>query len=119
MKKTLLAALTALTLGLGFASGADACPHCDHGKGGKQAAAAKAETVALEGKIESYGCEMRAAKMQCTGAALVVGEAKHPIRKARKGVALVRAGKGTDKTFKVTGSKQGEFLTVDSFEIKG
>jgi hypothetical protein len=62
---------------------------------------------------------MEAQRQQCTGAALVVADEKHLIRKAAKGAELVSKSKDEDKLVKVTGKKSGAFLTVDSYEIKG
>lgn len=137
MNKTLLAFSGALALALGtIAAGparacddhdkkgkADcACPHGDKkathaaktGKTGKTA-----EKVALEGTIVTFGCEMQAAQKECTGAALVVGEDKHLIKKAAKGSELVGKTRDSNKLVKVTGTKSGHFLTVSTYEIKG
>ncbi len=126
MKKSMLFLLGALALafGLSFSSTAAACDkgdgHCDCAKKAQAAAdAAKPTQVALEGRVESFGCAMEAAKMECTGAALVVGDQKHLIKKGKKGVELVKKAKGSDKLVKVSGTQQGQFLTVASYSIKG
>ncbi len=118
MKKTILTVAGTLALALG-ALGPRAASACDEHKKGTNAAKAEAgEKVALEGKVVTMGCPMEAAKKQCTGAALVVGETKHLIKKSGKGSALVSKTRDTDKTVKVTGTAKGEYLTVSAFEIK-
>jgi hypothetical protein len=123
MKKAglFLATVVALVLGLSAGATAWACDRegsaCDCAKKHAPEGETQAVQVSLEGKVESYGCQMKAAKLECTGAALVVGEKKHFIKKAKKGEELVKKAKGTDKVVKVSGTKQGEFLTVSSFEI--
>ena len=83
------------------------------------AGGAKVETVSLEGKVVTSGCPIEAAKQECTGTSLVVGETSHPIRTAKKGRELAGKAKDTDKIVKVTGTQQGEYLTVDQYQIKG
>jgi hypothetical protein len=82
-------------------------------------AAGKVQTVSLEGKVVTTGCPIEAAKQDCTGTSLVVGEAKHPIRRAKKGVELAGKAKDTDKLVKVSGTQEGDYLTVTNFQIKG
>jgi hypothetical protein len=84
-----------------------------------QADTGKVQTVSLEGKVVTTGCPIEAARVECTGTSLVVGETKHPIRKAKKGGELAGKAKDTDKVVKVTATQQGEFLTVTDYEIKG
>jgi hypothetical protein len=124
MKKLALAsAFTFASLTFAVAPAARACDgdkscDCEHAQAAKAKGGGKLQKVALEGKVITYGCQISAAEKQCTGAALVVGETKHMIKKSKKGSALAKA-RDTEKTFKVTGSTQGEFLTVDQFEPKG
>jgi hypothetical protein len=147
MKKTILTLGGALSLVLGAAAGsalacdkhskAEAKADCDcpHKAGATAAktgttsgttsgtktgttAGATTEKVALEGTIVSFGCPMEAAKQACTGAALVVGDTKHMIKKAGKGGEVVSKAKDTNKVVKVTGTKAGDFLTVSAYEIK-
>jgi hypothetical protein len=115
MKK--VAIVLALALGP-LALAASPASACDEHKK-TQAAAGKAEKVALEGKVVTVGCPMEAAKKDCTGAALVVGETKHPIKNGSKGRELASKVKDTDKQVKVTGTQEGEYLTVSSYQIKG
>ncbi len=121
MKKLVLSLAAVASLSLGALT-ANACD-CDKSKEANHTAhaspVAKAEKVCLEGKVVTTGCPLEAAAAQCTGVSLVVGEEKHMIKKARKGQDLAKQAKDTDKVVKVTGSKKGEFLTVESFEIKG
>ena len=127
MKNHILAlcAVVALSfgVGLGTVSVANACdgnPNCPcNHKGGKQAggaADAKATQVSLTGTVEGFACPM-AAKHDCTGYALVVGETRHMIKKAEKGPELVAKAKGGKTKVKVKGTQAGEFLTVASYEI--
>lgn len=81
--------------------------------------AGKMQTVSLEGKVVTTGCPIEAARNECTGTSLVVGETKHPIRKAKKGGELAGKAKDTDKVVKVTATQQGEYLTVTDYQIKG
>ena len=128
MKKLIVVTLSALSLFLAFASPAPACGDkanckCKHADKAAmtQAATQKTEAVSLEGKVVAVACDMMARKMEkvgCTGAALAVGSDLHMIKKAKKGTALVKQAKGTDKVVQVSGQKQGEFLTVETFEIK-
>jgi hypothetical protein len=119
MKKLALSLVAALGLFVSTLSGASAC----EGEAGHAAAApaqkAGVQKVSLEGKVVTTGCPMEAAKASCTGAALVVGETKHPIKTASKGAELSKKAKDTDKLVKVTGTKDGEYLTVTGYEIKG
>jgi hypothetical protein len=117
MKKLALSLVAALALAFAAVPVASAC---DDEKGHATTAAnTKPQTVALEGKVVSVGCPMEAAKAECTGAALVVGETKHPIKTARKGKELASKARDTDKVVKVTGTTSGEYLTVASYQIKG
>lgn len=124
MKKLALAsALAFASLGFAFAPTARACDGdkncpCEQVQAAKAKAGGKTQKVALEGKVITYGCQISAAEKECTGAALVVGETKHMIKKTKKGSALAKS-RDTEKTFKVTGSTQGEFLTVEQFQPKG
>jgi hypothetical protein len=125
MSKTWFGIIGAVALSLGSVGVASACEgssscECAHGKD-KAAAAktAKAEAVVLEGTVVSFGCPMEAAKQGCTGAALVVGETRHLIKRGGKGGELVTKAKDSEKVVKVSGTKAGDFLTVKSFEIKG
>lgn len=125
MKKAFLTFALALVFGF-FAAPAAACDgdcECPHGKDkaahNKTAKVEKTEKVAWEGTVVSFGCPMKAEKAQCTGAALVVGESKHLIKKAGKGRDLVAKAKDTSKVVKVSGTKRGEFLTVNAYAIKG
>lgn len=122
MKKLVLSLAALVSLSVGSLS-AQACD-CDKSKEANHTAhnttpSGKAEKVNLEGKVVTVGCPLEADAAQCTGVVLVVGEEKHMIKKARKGQDLARKAKDSDKVVKVTGSKKGEYLTVESFEIKG
>ena len=128
MKKLALSlvAVVSLTLsGLALSGTASACDGDKNaGHAGKEtttatAAGGKAQTVSLEGKVVTSGCPIEAAKQDCTGTSLVVGETSHPIRKAKKGNELAGKAKDTDKVVKVTGTQQGEYLTVSEYQIKG
>jgi hypothetical protein len=110
MKKALVALVGVFSLTLAFAgSTVFACDGdgkcaCQHGK--QKAAAAKAvktSTVSLQGRVVSFGCQMEADRQECTGAALVVGDKKHLIKKAGKGAELVSKSKDDDKVVKVSG----------------
>jgi hypothetical protein len=117
MKKLALSLVAVVALILSAHSPASACD--DH-KNAKQAAGApKVQTVSFEGKVVTSGCPMEAAKKDCTGTSLVVGESQHLIRKAKKGTELANKAKDTDKVVKVTGTQQGEYLTVTGYQIKG
>src|SRR5262245_59784753 len=126
MTKAILTLGAALACAIGVATPAHACD-CDHGdKAGahhgkteaKAPAKPKALKVSLEGKIVTTGCPMEAAKSECTGAALVVGETEYMIKKGGKGVELVTKAKDTDKVVKVNGTKAGEYLTVATYQFK-
>ena len=82
-------------------------------------ATAKVETVSLEGRVVTSGCPLEAAKANCTGTSLVVGETRHPIKKSAKGSELASKARDTDKLVKVTGTSDGDFLTVTGYQIKG
>jgi hypothetical protein len=121
MKKLAIAFASALALVLAAASPVEACDgkgHCDCDHAASVKTAGKTEKVSLEGTVITFGCQMTAEKKQCTGAALVVGETKHLIKKGKKGTELASKARDTNKTVKVTGTKQGDFLTVDKFQIK-
>jgi hypothetical protein len=125
MKKLALSLVAVLGLYLSPLSTVSTASACD-GETGHTAAAPAAKTgvqkvsqVSLEGKVVTAGCPMEAAKANCTGVALVVGETKHPIKKAAKGSELAGKAKDTDKLVKVTGTQEGELLTVTGYEIKG
>jgi hypothetical protein len=127
MKKLALSLVAVLGLYLSPLSTVSTASACDGETGHTAAApAAKAgvqktgvQKVSLEGKVVTAGCPMEAAKANCTGVALVVGETKHPIKKAAKGSELAGKAKDTDKLVKVTGTQEGELLTVTGYEIKG
>jgi len=135
MTKAILTLGAALALSIGVAATpAQACDGdkaCDcnhgakgekagahHGKTARVAAKAKAQKVSLEGKIVTSGCPMEAAKAECTGAALVVGDTEYMIKKGGKGAELVTKAKDTDKVVKVSGTKAGEYLTVAAYQFK-
>jgi hypothetical protein len=122
MKKLSLSLVAVLGLYLSPLSTLSTASACD-GETGHSAAAPAAKTgvqkVSLEGKVVTAGCPMEAAKANCTGVALVVGETKHPIKKSAKGSELAGKAKDTDKLVKVTGTQEGELLTVTGYEIKG
>jgi hypothetical protein len=119
MKKLALSLVAALGLYVSTLPIASACD----GEKGHTATAPAAKTavqkVSLEGKVVTTGCPMEAAAQNCTGTSLVVGETKHPIKKSKKGSELSTKAKDTDKLVKVTGTQEGEFLTVTGYEIKG
>jgi hypothetical protein len=124
MKKLALSlvAVASLALSVAPASACDGDKEAAHA--GKEtttakAGAAKIQTVSLEGRVVTSGCPIEAAKQDCTGTSLVVGETSHPIRTAKKGRELAGKAKDTDKIVKVTGTQQGEYLTVDQYQIKG
>lgn len=120
---SVFAALMLSPLALRTASACNGDSKCQHGAAGShsaqgQAVSGKAQKVALEGRVVTEGCPMDAAAKQCTGAALVVGEQKHMIKKTGKGSQLAKKFRDSDKVVKVTGTTKGEFLTVAAFEIK-
>src|SRR5262245_42136251 len=107
MKKTLLGIAGALALLVGASAGPAAAGEGKPCPEAKAAKTGKAQKVSLEGTVVTYGCEMEAAKQECTGAALAVGERRHLIKKAGKGSELVGKAKDTNKIVKVQGTKAG------------
>jgi hypothetical protein len=119
MKKMILSLAGALGLAFAYPVPASACDTgCDCDKAAHAKDEGKAQKVALEGTVVSFGCPIQAEKKQCTGAALVVGDQKHLIKKAQKGSELVTKAKDSKRVVKVTGTKQGEFITIASYSIK-
>lgn len=119
MKK--LTFLFAAFLAVALAGSSTPAHACDGHKKAKTAAGkqkAKPQVVVLTGKVVSYGCPMDAAKEGCTGAALAVGESRHPIKNKEKGGALTAEAKDTDKLVEVKANESAGYLIVKDYSIK-